>query len=206
MNASVLWFHWWSDSQWWLTIIAAVTAGVVCWQAVETRRAVGAGTKAADAALINAQAVINAERAKLLFEFAKGYTDGPGKGTTFTIDAVNYGRSPAELLWSRARETVINSFDDLIPLGDLPCEAPVARFLAPGQRYRVGEFIPISARLSANAFELATETKLPVNDQIRAIYGEVAYKDGISSATRLSRFCFRYVRKPEGTIRTRRPV
>jgi hypothetical protein len=55
---------------WWLVIVAALTGAVICWQSIETRKAAKACKEAAQAALLNAQAVINAERAWLTVTIA----------------------------------------------------------------------------------------------------------------------------------------
>lgn len=58
-----------------LIVVGIITAGFICWQAWETRRAakaaqasVEAAQKSADAALLNAQAVMNAERSWIFVE------------------------------------------------------------------------------------------------------------------------------------------
>jgi hypothetical protein len=186
-NASFKRSRWWSDSNWWLVIAAFATGGVVAWQAWGTK-------KAADAALLNAQAVINTERAKLLFEFERIFiSEDIGGRTAFRIYATNYGRSPAELLSIRTKEDVINSLSELLLVANIPSEAPTRRFLPPAQRYEAGKFIPITPESMVKSYELFKRTGLGVPGQIRVIYGEIAYRDGIAPEPRVSRFCFRYV-------------
>lgn len=81
--------------------VARSTLHAIRWQAEETAKATKAmrdslplQKEAADAALKNAQAVINSERPWLLLEikFAEGY------GTAFTISFRNFGRTPAEVV------------------------------------------------------------------------------------------------------------
>lgn len=60
--ALILWTaepaHWWAASDWWLVIMAAITASVICWQSWETR-------KAAQASKDGVELVLSKERARL---------------------------------------------------------------------------------------------------------------------------------------------
>ena len=103
---------------------------------------------AADAALLNAQAVINAERARLLFLVEKKLdSKRPGIGI-FSIFAVNYGRTPAELIGvSDAMDKIKNSPNDISPVAqDLPKEKTEQRYILPNERYLVARFIPASTQ------------------------------------------------------------
>jgi hypothetical protein len=59
-------FHWskaLSKPDWWLFLATVATLGVISYQTMQTKRAADAAKNSADAALLNARAVINAERA-----------------------------------------------------------------------------------------------------------------------------------------------
>lgn len=76
-----------------LVILTAFTLAVLCKYTSETIKAVKAAKDNAKAALLNAQAVINAERPWLLVSI-KAHTSDP---KTFIVQAYNAGRTPAEL-------------------------------------------------------------------------------------------------------------
>lgn len=151
---------------------------------------------AADAALLNAQAVINAERARLLFTVEKRLDDRfRGRGI-FSIYVINYGRAPAELLGSiEPVRMVTNSPDDLpVPIPDTARTPIPQQHLVPGDKYFLAEYVPAST--NGMAMILAKETGASINDQFRIIYGGIEYRDGISDETRVSRYCFRFNREP----------
>lgn len=56
------------NHDWWLVVPAYITLAFLCWQSWETRRSAKAAEKSAEAALLNAQALVNAERSWILAE------------------------------------------------------------------------------------------------------------------------------------------
>jgi hypothetical protein len=186
-----------------ITTWAIIATGfAIFWQAMETRRAAVATKKAAEAALLNAQAVINAERGRLLFEIEKKL-DERHRGTgIFTIFATNYGRTPAEILgYAPPTETVVESTDKLpVPPQYEPEIAPIKRFLAPSERCAVAQVAPGSFKHTMAAMKVATESGVSVNDQSRIAFGEIRYTDGISDQARHSRYCLRLERFPFSNI------
>ncbi len=101
------WYAALHSSEWWVVIIAAITASVVCWQSWETR-------KSAAAALLNAQAVINSERPWIVavLEAVKGPMGG------FNVRVKNKGRTPAMILSAHLGCVVVKN------VAALPKEAP----------------------------------------------------------------------------------
>ena len=93
---------WYEQPEWVLVIVGIITFIIMGWQSRETR-------KAARAALLNATAVINSERARILFETEKRLDNEPFRGVaTFTIFAVNRGKVPAEIInYGKAYEIAI---------------------------------------------------------------------------------------------------
>jgi hypothetical protein len=98
---------WYKQPEWWLCILGVPTLGFVAWQTWST-------ASAARAALLNAQALINSERAWVMpklssygkdhdiFEIVEGTTDYPGERAVETtrvnlakLTCKNQGRSPA---------------------------------------------------------------------------------------------------------------
>ena len=195
--------HWWSDSNWWLVAIAAVTALFICWQSWETRRSAKATSQsveqmkeqttaskdAASAALLNAKALINAGRPWLLIDPKRS---GEGKFTAFTFKAINRGRSPAEVINS-GFEMMTPRLDEELP--DEPYfgqgAAPNAqwvhtKWLAPGDDYVVDSY-SVSYIVEGDP-GLWTE----LNDGTRKLIlmGFVRYRDTISNEVHESRYCY----------------
>jgi hypothetical protein len=155
---------------------------------------------AAKAALLNAEAVINAERARLLFEVEKGNDPKSHGIAIFTIYAVNHGRTPAELVRVKGPiETVCSDIDDLpIPMKTHPAKLPDKWHVLQNDKCFIARFVPAS--MTIQALELAQAAGVSINEQERVIYGEVLYRDGISSQIRFSRYCFRFNREPFSNI------
>lgn len=103
---------WMNDSNWWVVIVAALTGIFIGWQSFETKRA-------ARAALLNAQALITAERPWLVAYFKE--IDNPDIPTDGNLrlawEVRNVGRTPAKLVEAAAR-LVFNL--DTVPLPDQP--------------------------------------------------------------------------------------
>jgi hypothetical protein len=86
---------------WWLVIVAALTGCVIGWQSWETRKAAKGAEKGAQAALLNAQALINAERGRLIVTYTKPGTQ------KFRFEAKNISRKPALLTYAYIWVSVI---------------------------------------------------------------------------------------------------
>jgi hypothetical protein len=111
---------WWYELLRWpegITTWAIIATGfVIGWQSWETRRAAEATAKSADAAFLNAQAVINAERALLLFKVEKEQISGLSGPSIFHINVVNYGKTPARRLEISRPIHAVMTLNDLISL------------------------------------------------------------------------------------------
>ncbi|HEV2289292.1 MAG TPA: hypothetical protein VGR81_10100 [Candidatus Acidoferrales bacterium] len=80
---------WYESPEWVLVFIGAITAFVIGWQSWESR-------KSAAAALLNAKAVIDSERAWIHGEFAK---NDPALGVIkYSLSVKNQGKTPAEII------------------------------------------------------------------------------------------------------------
>jgi hypothetical protein len=177
-----------------ITTWAIIATGfVIGWQSWETRNA-------ARAANLNAQAVINAERALVLIETEKvTSTDRASKGhSVFKIVAKNYGRTPARIIsYGEPFQGCISSINGLaIPPVYPDSSQGLEQFLAPDKSHEIAVFEPtsvanVSARLAASMNQNTS-----FEDQELVIYGEVTYFDGISPETRVSRYCYRFEREP----------
>jgi hypothetical protein len=86
--------HWYETPEWWLVIAAIPTLIFVGWQARATSVSAAAAKEAAKAALLNAQAVINSERAWIEAELIQKTTIGV---TRYDLEITNHGKTPARL-------------------------------------------------------------------------------------------------------------
>jgi hypothetical protein len=112
---------WYKQPEWWLCIFGVPTLGFVAWQTWSTARA-------AKAALLNAEALINSERAWIMaelrsygnyseqFEIAEGTAEYPGEGSVKTtrvnlvkLACKNQGRSPAWIDAVYGQLSIVNS-------------------------------------------------------------------------------------------------
>lgn len=100
--------HWWTNSEWWLVIIAGLTGGVIGWQSWETRKSAQATRdsiphqeKAAKAASLNAKAAIGIAIPTLrleTFELIADWRDQDSlRSPVLKIIVRNYGTTPAFL-------------------------------------------------------------------------------------------------------------
>jgi len=173
----------------WALLLTLMT---IAMQTIETR-------KSADAALLNAQAIVNAERALLLFSYTKeGISGRPGE-SLFRVFVTNYGKAPARRL------EVCPPIHALMPLSEVCSLSPpvyevptyIHEYLVPTDKHEVAVFEP-AARwregISAASKNHAT------SDIENAIYGQVTYYDGISPDLRHSRYCFVHRRAPFSNI------
>jgi hypothetical protein len=173
-------------------IVAVCTLKKVELQTEATKDAANAARDSAEGARLNAQAVINAERGRLLFEIEKRQdATFPGVGV-FSVFAVNYGRVPAQILgYAPYRQDIVNFPKDLpVPPLYEPLTVPSRRFLAPNGKCLIAEATPAQG-MTEDAVRLAESGGISINDQSRIIYGYVSYMDGISDEVRFSRYCYR---------------
>jgi hypothetical protein len=97
---------WYQSPEWWLFIIGVPTLIFIGVQAVASK-------KAAKAALLNAQALINSERAWVDIDIV--YVDPKESLTSYWMRAINYGKSPAFIT-----EIVLGRAYWLDKIGDIP--------------------------------------------------------------------------------------
>jgi hypothetical protein len=192
---------WWESPEWWLCILGVPTLIALFWQAQQTKLAAVATKTAADAAFKNAQAVINAERAWLLFTVEKERVQGLVGPSIFHINVVNYGKVPARRLEiSRPIHATmtLNDFVSLSPpdYGDDLQE--IQEWLAPKESWRVATFFPYEKRTER---VMAAQNRGVELDMIEVIiYGQVTYYDGISPDVRHSRYCLAHDKEPFSNI------
>lgn len=147
-----------------------LTLWAVAWQANETK-------KAAEAALLNTQAVINSERPWIVMTIGQGK-----KPNEFLLKAVNRGRTPAAILSAGEAVAII---EPGTPLPAVPKYTRVKKYEAPvmliqGEYQTVLEFDRKHLRSLCDDRERFA--KAEECSQMTYIFGNVIYKDLLASA------------------------
>lgn len=161
--------HWYASPEWILVIVGSFTFIVIGWQAWETRRSADAASASANAALLNAQAIINSERAWVVVElvpvcakFGNWWHRPAGNGWAAMSDEeilngdhlkhklkfTNMGRTPAHILGFQIGYSCL-----LEGVTDLP----------EGASGDIVKFHPFDHLLAASASEEVLEPILDVN-------------------------------------------
>jgi hypothetical protein len=170
------------------------TGFAITWQSSETR-------KAARAAFLNAQAVINAERAVLLFTVRKIPVQKLPGCAIFEIYVKNFGKTPArEVCIGTFKETMVADCNRL-PLPPVyGTQNTEVGYIIPQEERLVASFYPAKPSRIAEKVSVSTEHGITLNDVQDIVFGEITYSDGISLDMRYSRCCYRFERKPYSNI------
>ncbi|MGA2966344.1 MAG: hypothetical protein ABSD64_09035 [Terriglobales bacterium] len=175
-----------------LVFAGLVTCGIIAWQSWETRRAASATQKAAEAAFLNAQAVINVERPWILV-----------RGEAFEVKGVsavvakNCGRTPAKIVRFSLDKPIIIPSGSALPLppdyGEISAfEAPII-LLQDGQTY--------IATLAEEEVHRICKTKeswerIQSRQDELYVFGVIYYEDLLNSPSQAShetRWCCKYL-------------
>jgi hypothetical protein len=178
-----------SSPPWWHKLLAwpegitawllMFTLGAIIWQAWETRNAVEAGRNAAEAALINAKALINSERPWILVTTI----DKPDFLGNHDVLAVNRGRTPAAIV-SIEKNCVLAEGEEALP--KLPVFEEKLAFtepviLLPEETYRLYGIAALLAEFSSASPEQFAKFE---EGEIEAYaFGKVLYRDLLSPPT-----------------------
>jgi hypothetical protein len=172
-----------------------LTLFVIAWQSAETREAAKAAKDSAEAALLNANALVNAERGRLVVVYSTSDPDSSEAGM-FEFEIRNIGRCPALLTFARLRVLF------LTPGQELPEEPP--RLEDDDPPYPEEWVLPNDSTplLVADALQildlsgkglLAPPEKIEelVGGDLEAwVYGRIRYFDGITTLETTSGFCY----------------
>jgi hypothetical protein len=158
---------WWRDSNWWLVIVAALTGGVICWQSWETR-------KASQAALLNAQAVINAERPWLLMIVERSKDSSSG----YIVSAKNCGRTPALIVSALGGGLGVDNHKDL------PTVPPYTREKSTRSRIVITDESQMIAKVDRAALRIILGNDEIFEQVMRRekkayVFGNVLYRDAV---------------------------
>ncbi len=172
---------------WWLVLVAAITGGLISWQSFSTQKAARGAELAADAALLNAKAFINAERPWILVKAS------PSKRREFGWEllAVNKGRTPAEVVAQADNCVAIDimaSLPDVAKYGKSNIY-PTPQIILPEETFVVGEITQYS--LFKN--DQGSITRFRNMETEGYVYGSIIYRDLLSPPSaepHETRWCF----------------
>jgi hypothetical protein len=191
--------HWYTSSEWWLVIVAALTAGFIGWQSRETARAAKATQLAAESAEKSANAWMNGERAWIFSEvhdMKRTYIASSPIPvlTSFQFHFTNHGKTPGRILRSCVNLETITSIEAL------PLE-PMYRAIQDAGPFQTpittGQFHTVFAELSDH---FGNDKRLLVSEGELMLcwYGFTEYID-IFDRPHETRFCYKYtVIVPQG--------
>ena len=198
--------HWYKSPEWILVIVGALTAIVIGWQSCETRRAASAAKRAAEAATLNAQALINSERAWVMVDLERRppgtggvltgrSRSGGGPERHFVYLSVrcmcsNQGQTAARVIEKRCAMIVVNGDDKLpdSPNLDIEIQDPIPHYLKANGDPWNGDWT------------METEgTEFPAEGKLFVIYGVVRYRHLFSDE--IAQTTFGYSLRFDGTLR-----
>ncbi len=173
----------------WATIIGVIGGfigiGVIYWQTKLVRKSADAAKEAALAAKVNADAVVNAERA---WVFAAMEKHGP---ESFSLKFTNHGKTPAEVTDIKKRETWTELLDpDKRELPVPPDYGPETKLAQP--RIIVpGKFFVYEGTNLATVLPEEIYTELKQSRKRYFICGRIQYRDLIDrTKIRETGFCY----------------
>jgi len=175
-----------------LVILGAITCGIIIWQTIQTRRA-------ANAALLNAQAVINSERPWIVPKAAI-------VGGAFVVTGENRGRTPALILSSWGRYIFTDNPDGLPEPPEYTDGSQLVEYT-----FLTGDDPPFTAWQHPNLKHRFAPGKPEwVEGHLVYFYGRVRYADpSITNHPKTgvvyeSRWCYQFIRPsihaPDGHI------
>jgi len=191
-----------TSAEWVLVIVGLITCGVIGWQSWETRRA-------AKAALLNAQALINAERPWIVMTAKRTGTENTDE---FMIYGEVQGRSPAKIISGWGDHITIPQVQGYKASSDgLPDEPPYNSETAltyemlavPGQT----PFLVYAFRVSHISSDVELWRRIGAFEEVLFLFGRLIYTDILTKDSNgkptehETRWCFQYTpSKPEGMV------
>jgi len=154
-------------------------------QVAAITKSVAATQNTANAALLNAQAIINAQRAWISVKLRR-YAE-----EAFTLSIHNHGRTPGEITLVKHLDKYVPTISDFEPDSNYEeiAEQLYRKIIVPGEIWEAGGFWDDNLRLIMPD-ELYKEVKS--SRQRYFIYGVVEYKDTVIGDLHETRFCFWY--------------
>jgi hypothetical protein len=178
---------WWYELFTWpegITTWAIIGTGfVIAWQSNETRKAARATEDGAKASLLSAQALVNAERARMGFDVKE-------MGRSFHIDGKNVGKTAALITYAHGFSVELPTQEKLPPVPSYVNDSDdSSEWIGPE-----GIFDLLTGPDRYGFIADLSDTKLceRIRDKksVLWVFGCIRYFDGVSTEKREKRFCF----------------
>lgn len=170
--------RWWGKPDWWVLIVAAITGGLIAYQSRATQRA-------ANASLLNAQALVDSERPWLIAEPIANERNS----RFYELRITNFGRTPARFIRGDAKY-VHTTRPDMLPTPPTyssPIILPKNLVIAPNRSFSIPHGYDIIHLLDNGGGP----------DKTLVIYGRVIYEDTlIPGKEHEVAWCFGYIYAP----------
>jgi len=174
--------------EWVLPLIGIITAGFICWQSLETRKAAQASQKSAEATFLNAQALMDSNRAWVTVEPAEWhpairvFNDKINEEYlthSIRINIKNRGQSPAQLMSASLKYILLeNPLDSLppAPMYDTPISVE-GLILTPDNIAPDGYFSQVADLEPSKFIQQKDYDRLRSGEAVLLMYGFVIYGD-----------------------------
>jgi hypothetical protein len=189
----------WSN---WALVLIGVVAIIAAWRTLGTLNKQTADTKtAADAALLNAQAVINSERAWIdVIGMANPEPGWTKKLGVHFFRVQNKGRTPAQFISGTLDHVFV----------DTPNDLPVSpnyksSFNSPNEMFiTAGTYFDTSPHFNPRAIieQRPISEKNVKPDQILLFYGQIIYEDVFGQKAHETRWCYAWFDDVRGFVKT----
>ena len=180
-----------NNPEWVAIFVTAILALVAVVQLVFLRRSANAAKEAAEAALLNAQAVIRTERPWLVVTWISD-KETPG---VFRFGCRNQGNTPAKIISMSAKPTFIDLPDNLPvpPVYSSPVAMPGLHLIVSEDSFRVGHGInPASIIQNAGKKDLVDGSREFLVYCGNIVYRDALYLDSATEGLHETRWCFVY--------------
>jgi hypothetical protein len=182
------------------TIVALSTLGAIKKQAeimgehrTSLEQLATAASDNAKAALLNAEALINAERPWIMVQIKKHAPENNASKATFQFIAFNFGKTPARIVYCDEPQTecLTNPDNELtIPPNYRSGVLFRERFLAPRDNFAIGTLNPSAANIEMDMATAARNRNVSVEAMRLVAYGKIEYRDGVSPCLHKTSFCY----------------
>ena len=175
-----------SSPPWWHVFIAwpeGITALLLLFTLIAMSFQTYYTRKAAEASLLSAQALVNAERARIGFDVSE-------MGRSFQIDGKNNGKTAARIMYAHGFTAIFASGESLPPI-PVYVGAPddSSEWIGPGEKFDLLT-APDRYGFIADLSDIALCECIRDKKAVLWAFGCIRYFDGVSPNQREKRFCF----------------
>lgn len=169
-NASIERFHWWSDTNVWLVIIAAITGSFICWQSWETHKSAEATRKSVELSADANSQWIKLKLLDMYSEVDKGQSDPP---STIMLKCRWMILNPSSLPLTLHKVKVAVERDDVWRVSEFDFEEVVP----PGEDGKILIVpIPLNTGETAEYLEDGAEFSIAIGAWFSGVNGRKSYQ------------------------------